>query len=353
MKQSLAAGHVFCILLASSLTNCGGGALTQRFVDEPKGETYEYGAPKNTQYTVDVATVHDQIRVTVFQSSECDRIPVKIMSRTQETLRDGEVIERQYVGPVQIAAERPEAPVACEHRFGRGAAVALRAGTATYQLGVADAYGEVEASLSAEMKQSLYGDAAPQAATLLVQRQPVTEISLAELAKHEQRTAQLVAEFSALLAQTEMSPDDISRSYVLYEQLRQLDRGNADVHALCKRFLELVYSRKAEESTALLKKNVQALGAAKDLLMLSAASQVPSFVRVAIQNGDANRQALDWAQGQVAVTVRVQSSVCSAPFTWDAASGNAWPVPSRVALNYLRYAYDDPFAQQVQALCAR
>ncbi len=328
---------------------CGGSALSQRYVDEPKGDAYEYGAPKNTQYSADVATVHDRIKVTVFQSSECDRILVKVMSRTQETLRGDEVVERQYVGPVQIA-DRTEAPVPCEHKFARGAQVALRAGAATYQLGTADAFGEVETSLSADMKQSLYGQNTPPTVTLLVQRQPIMEISLDELAKHEQRTAQLVAEFSALLGQTTMSPDDTARSYVLFEQLRQLDRGNAEVHGLCRRFLELVYQRKAEESLELMKKNLQALNAAKDLLR-SASASVPPFVRVAIQSGETDARALDWAQGQVAVTVRTQPAACSAPFTWSAAADEGWPLQTRIALNYLRYAFDDPFAQRVQALC--
>lgn len=336
-------------LLAVVTAACGGSALTQRFVDEPKGESYQYGAPKNTEYTADVATARDLIRVTVFQSSECDKIIVKVMSRTQETLKDGEVVESQYMGPVQVA-DRTEAPVPCEHKFARNAQVAIQAGTATYQLGVTDAFGIVETSLSAEMKQSLYGDSTPPTVTLLVQRQPVADISLAELAKHEQRTAQLVAEFGTILAQSEMSSDDIARSYVLYEQLRQLDRDNAEVHGLCARFLELVYRRRAEQSLELLKKNAQALAAAKDLLMLSSV-QVPPYVRIAIQSGDTNRSVLDWAQGQVAVAVRTQPSVCGSAFTWNSVSGGGWPQTTQVALNYLRYAYDDPFAQQVQALC--
>ena len=75
------------LALTLGLTGCGGGVTSQRFADAPVGVSHELGAPKNTSYSAELETEKDVLRLTVFEQSECERIRVRIVSRTQETLR--------------------------------------------------------------------------------------------------------------------------------------------------------------------------------------------------------------------------------------------------------------------------
>jgi hypothetical protein len=338
------------VFVALGLAACGGEVLTHRFVDTPKGTSYQLGAPKNRTFSVEVATAHDSFQVRAYEHSECDRIRFALMARSEETLRDGEVVERTPMGPIQVV-QGTEPPVACDDRYARDAEVALRAGTATFILGRTDRYGELEASLSAEMQHALYGEVVPPKMTVLVERQPVEEISMAELAKHEQRTAALLAELKTILDQPAQTPADISRSYALYEQLQQLDHGSAEIRGLSERFFELVYQRKALDADAQLRRNLDALKSAKDLLMATTPTVVPSYVRVAITSGQMSADVTQWALGQVALSVRSEPVLCRTPFSWTSMPADL-PAPTRLAFALARYAYNDPFASQVQALCA-
>lgn len=331
------------------LAGCGKEALTHRVVDTPKGIAYQLGAPKNKVFSAEIATARDSFRIRAYEHSECDKIRFKVVSRVEETLRGDEVVETQPMGPVQVV-EATEAPVPCNDRFATSAEVALSAGTATYVLGRTDRFGELEAGLSEELKQSLYGDKTPGQMKVLIERQDVATISMAELAKHEQRTALLVAEFKALLDQPSATPADVSRSYTLYEQLQQLDRGNAEIRALNQRFFELVYRRKAVEANEQLKRNLEALSSAKELLQAPGAAGIPSFVRATLSSGAPTGDVIEWALGRVALTVHEQPSMCSKPFTWDSVSIGL-SADSRVAFSVARYQYNDGFPAQVQALC--
>lgn len=341
------------LVLTVSSFGCGAGTTSQRYADEPVGVSHELGAPKNTSYSAELETEKDVLRLIVFEQSECERIRVRIVSRTEETLRDGEVVQRQPVGPVQIA-EGSEGVVQCEQRYARDVRVSLEVDGATHRLGRTNPKGELAINLSAELRQSLYGETAPDSATLVVEGRQVTQVPLAELKKHEARVDELVQEFESLLGrpQDELSDAEIARSYELYEQLRQLDRGDARISALHARFLELLYGRKEKEASENLKRNLAALREVKDLIA-TGATGVPMFVQVAAQGGTLDPAALRWARGQVAVSLRNRVSVCQGGFSWAALESGDWATDTRFAFAYLRYAYDDPFQDQVTALCQR
>jgi hypothetical protein len=327
--------------------------VSQRFADEPVGVSHELGAPRNTSYSAELETEKDVLRLIVFEQSECERIRVRIVSRPEETLRDGEVVPRQPVGPVQIA-EGSEGVVQCDQRYARDVRVALLVGSSTHGLGRTNPKGELAINLSAELRQSLYGETAPESATLMVEGREVTQVPLAELKKHEERVDELLSEFEALLGKPneELSGEEISRSYELYEQLRQLDRGDARISALHARFLELLYGRKEKEASESLKRNLSALREAKDIIATGAAG-VPMFVQVAAQGGALDPAALRWARGQIAMSLRSRASACRSGFSWSALDSGDWSQDARFAFAYLRYAYDDPFQDQITALCQR
>jgi hypothetical protein len=351
--RSVILGFVCGVSLLSGALGCGGGALTQRFADEPVGISHELGAPKNTAYSAELETEKDVLRLIVFEQSECERIRVRIVSRTEETLRGGEVVQRQPVGPVQIA-DGSDGVVACEQRYARDVRVSLQVGTATHRLGRTNPKGELAINLSAELRQSLYGETAPESAMLLVEGREVTQVPLGELRKHEERVDQLVSMFEAILAKPndQLTPTEITHSYELYEQLRHLDRGDARIAALHARFLELLYGRKEEEASQNLKRNLAALREVKELIA-TGATGVPMFVQIAAQAGALDPAALRWAKGQIALSLRSHQSACQGGFSWSTLSSGEWPSDARFAFAYLRYAYDDPFQDQVAALCGR
>lgn len=348
-------GPAACVftLLATLASGCGGGALTQRFHDDPVGVSHELGAPRNTAYVAEVEAEKDVLRLIVFEHSECERIRVRIVSRTEETLRNGEVVSREPVGPVQVA-EGSDGVVPCDQRYARDARVSLRVGDATHRLGRTNPFGELNINLSSELKASLYGETAPDRATLVVEGQEVTNVSLAELKEHEQRVQELVEQFEALLAKEpdSLTQEEIAKSYQLYEQLRQLDRGDARIAALHARFLELLYGRKEKEASENLKRNLSALREVKDLIA-TGATGVPMFVQIAAREGTIDPAALRWARGQVALSLRARSNVCRGGFSWSALDSGSWPTNDRFAFAYLRYAYDDPFQEQLTHLCGR
>ena len=353
-RRSLRLGSALWLALmplgALGAAACSSSTLTHRFVDEPAGTAHELGAPQNTVYMADVATERDLLHVRVYEQSECEHIRVSVVSRTQETLRGDRVVDRQLIGPVQIA-DGSDGMVPCNQRYARDAEVALQAGTATYRLGRTDPFGELQVNLSQELKSTLYGEQLPQMLTLVIERQPVAQVSLAELAKHEARVAELVEELRSILDRPNQRQEDISRSYVLYRQLHELGRQNPEVRALADRFIERVYDRKAEEATQQLKRNLEALNAAKELLSANP-SVVPMYVRVAIQSGETSVDALQWARGQLALGVNENPAACGQLPQWEPFAQSQWSLPTRLALHYLHYAYDDGLTAAVRSLCA-
>ncbi|MEN9577575.1 MAG: hypothetical protein RJA70_584 [Pseudomonadota bacterium] len=314
--------------------------------------SHEFGTPKNTQYSADFEAEKDSLRLMIYEQSECERIRVRIVSRTRELLKDGEVVSQEPVGPTQIA-EGSDGVVPCAQRYARDVRVSLRVGSATHLLGRTNAFGELSVNLAAELKQSLFGEGAPPSALLLVEQQEVSPIPLQELSKYESRVSQLVADFEGLLAADgELNSEQIARSYVLYEQLRQLDRGDARISGLHARFLEKLYGRKQEDEAKNLRRNLKALQEAKDVLALGGTG-VPMFVQIATNGGEATPAALRWARGEVLMTLRATPSLCQGPFDWTSYTTQKVGPSGRFAFSFLRFAYDDPFRDEVNTLCSR
>ena len=90
----------------------------------------------------------------------------------------------------------------------------------------------------------------------------------------------------------------------------------------------------------------------KDLIA-AGATGVPMFVQIAAQGGTLDPAALRWARGQVAVSLHQRVAVCKSGFSWSALDSGDWPTDARFAFAYLHYAYDDPFQDEVAALCQR
>ncbi len=354
--------------LAFLVTGCGGGAITHRNADEPRGYTSVQGAAKNTTYRAQVQTSHHRLHVTVFERSECDIIKVRLVSRTRETLRDGEVISREAPTLVQVE-EGVEGVSECEKRYARDALVLLQVGDATYRLGETSTKGELHINLADLLKRSLQGSEGPPPAeaVLLVQGHNMAEplpagtVSLSQLDAYEKRVDELLAEFGPLLEkpQEKLSGKELARSYELYLQLDRINAGDARIEALQIRFLELVYGRKEKEATANLERNLKALAKAKELLAAlrrEPDSQVPVFVRVAVETDRPSSQALRWARGQLALGIRQDPGLCGSAsdgFSWDWFEGRRWPLATELALTFLRYAYSDAYSNQVRSLCSR
>ena len=361
-------GAVEVSALALLVISCGGGAITHRNVDEPRGYTSVQGAAKNTTYSAQVQTSHHRLHVTVFEKSQCDIIKVRLVSRTRETLRGGEVIDREAPTLVQVE-EGVEGVSECEKRYARDALVLLQVGDATYRLGETSTKGELHINLADLLKRSLQGSdrQLPADAVLLVQGHnmsdplPAGTVSLSQLDAYEKRVDELLAEFGPLLEkpQEKLSGKELARSYELYKQLDRINAGDARIEALQARFLELVYGRKEKEATANLERNLKALAKARELLAALArepASQVPVFVRVAVETERPSSQALRWARGQLALGIRQDPQLCgpaSGDFSWDWFEGRRWPLATELALTFLRYAHSDTYSNQVRSLCAR
>ncbi len=186
---------------------------------------------------------------------------MKVIHRVDETVRSGTVISREPPRTIQVAAGA-DGVVPCNERWARNVWVALRVGSQTYRLGAPSPRGEVIANLSGELKQSLYGEAAPSEATVVVNGIDAGKISLEGYTSHEARVGALLDELRAILSKDEaqLTKEDIARSYELYEQTAQLDTGNdARIAGLRTRFLELVYQRKQHEATENLRRNIKVI----------------------------------------------------------------------------------------------
>lgn len=348
------------------LCGCGAGVIRHRIVDEPSGYTKTYGAPKNTTYSVQTQTSHHRLHISVLQQSECDVYKTRLVSRTRETLSDGEVIGREASTLVQSVEEK-EGVIACDKSYASGVGVHLRVGDATYRLGKTSAKGELHVNLTDLLKRNLYksNETSPEEAVVVVQPPHAEElqeagiVSLAQLGDYEKRIEELLGEFRQLLEKGEgkMSNDEISRSYELYEQLDEINAGDERIEALQTRFLELFYGRKERDATASLERNLDALAKAKNLLTAIAKvsdQQIPNYVSVAVQHSNPTDQALSWARGRLVTGIRREPELCGPPsgaFTWSWFNQRKWPLTTELALALLHYAFNDPYQQKVQALC--
>ena len=336
-------------LVLSVTAACASAPLTQRYVDVPQGETYELGAPQNTRYDADIYTSKDLLHLAVYEQSECERIRVKVVSRTQETLEGDKRVSSEFIGPVQVA-EGSEGTVPCHQRYARDVQVALQVGGATHPLGRTDPFGELHTSLSAELKQGLYGQDTPATAQLIVERQVVAPVSLAELAVHEQRVEELLPEFEALVGKEQLTAAELAHAYSLYEQLRELERGDPRIAGLTGRFLEMQYGRLEQEASENIVRNLAALKDAQAMLATPLAG-VPMYVQIGVQDGATTADILRWARGEVALGLRRNPGYCRTETFSSQTSMQPLRPATRFALHYMRYAFDERLNSQVRTLC--
>jgi hypothetical protein len=340
----------------------GGGAssgATQRYVDTPAWTTVEYGAPKERAYSAELTAERDIVQVVVSEKSRCDVIPVKVVERVEETVEDGAVLARRSLGTQQIAGE-PTETVSCSETLARDAEVSLKIGDDVFVLGTTGRDGKVVVDLSERLRQSLYGDTVPTEGQVLVRGpkdiSPATagSIALESLRKHEQRVSDLLAELTSILDKGEaIAPADIQRSYTLYSQLEQLSPNDARVAGASARFWELFYGRKRREATATLARNMEALAKARDLLKSARVAAIPVFAQAAINAGNVDARATNWASWEVLGGLARQPAVCAQPFAWPNVASYGFDSSTLLALHYLRYAYADRAAKDVQAVCQR
>jgi hypothetical protein len=264
---------------------------------------------------------NDLLRLTIFQHSECDVIKVDVVNRVRETLKDDDVVHQDPPTRIQRARGPTGAVVPCERTYARDVEVSLKWGDSTYPLGNTNAFGQLEVSLSKDLRQYLYSDGSEPAkeATVFVSyrdrgqvdRVAAGTISGAELDQTERRIKALLDEMNALLTTTDLSePKDILRSYQLYEELRRLDTtGDPRIAATVGRFLELFFERKRLEARVERKLDamddleVAALYKAKALLQ-SGVLVVPPFVAASVNGGTLDPATLNWLLGRVRRVVR-------------------------------------------------
>lgn len=311
--------------------------------------TYTLGAPRDTRYSADVEAQRGWVRVIARKESQCDTIPMRTV------VENG--VEKRVAG--QPTGSKP-----CNEGFARNVIISLEVEGNTYRLGVPNAFGELQTQLSDRMLRDLYGDAGsqtPVAKVMLRDRRgrshQIGSIELTQLAEVDQRLNELLTEFRTLLdrPQAELSGADLARAYELYEQLSAFDSDNPRIGALQALFIDRLYQRKADEAVERFKNNLQALDAAKNVLQSNrTVIVVPAFVSAAVDSGSLDGRTVDWARAEVALALRRQRDLCGdgrTAFTWSMAQLS--PPKSRLAFHILHAAYDDPYQDQIRALCRR
>jgi hypothetical protein len=347
MAPSLAA-------LASLLTLCACGTTqyTHRIVEMPAGHTQTLGPAKNTAYVAQVAMEHNLAHITVYERSECEVFKMRVVERVEETLDGDEVVQRESRGSLKVP-EGSQGTQPCEERFARVPVMLSYAGN-TYPLGDTSPTGELHVDLASVVKPSTRGVdlSSERAGVLLVAGRPIGEVPLSGLASQQARLDAIIAELAPILGKPadKLTDAEVTRAYALYEQMRELGPDDARAAGLQRRFVEVIGGFRDLAKTAALKRNLQALGEAKDLIK-DLGPSVPSYVQVSIQDNKPNPDAVAWAQAAALLAFRSQPELCAGGFDWSRA-GSASP-EARLALSYLRYAFDDGYARSLSTACRR
>jgi hypothetical protein len=319
---------------------------------DPAAPSYQLGAAKNTHYKADITVARSSLHMVVREESECDLIPISTV------VQNGE--RKRIAGP-------PTSTKPCDQRFARDVAIALEVNGNTYELGRPNARGELRSALGDRLARSLYeaNTSSVPVAKVIVrdhkgETQEVATVELTELLKAEQRLDQLLAEFRQVLdrPQQQLSGAELTRAYELYEQLAAYASDDPRIGALQALFLERLYQRKSDEATERFKKNLEALNVAKDILMANRTTLVlPGYVSTAIEAGNVDVRTVDWARGQAALALRHDRTLCGtsarSEFHWSRLNLSPPPAESKLAFEVLRFAYDDPYAAELTALCQR
>ncbi len=350
---------LIAISLAGAFVSGCGPKTTTRMVDDPTGKGVEYGAPRETTFTTDVGASRQFIQVSVFESSRCDVIPVTIMQRYEETLHGDEVVQRAPVTKKQVAGD-PKGDVPCNQTYARNVEVFLDVAGNRVSLGQTDAQGRVQGDLATLLKTGGYESSPSQAQVLIRPNrgQPMVEagvIDLSELDRYEERVTGLLASLEAILAkgETGASPDEITQSYELYAQLRDVAATDPRVAAVSARFWELFYGRKQEEAREKLGKNLEMLGRAKETLKVMGDAAIPMYVQAAVSSGMLDRRALEWSSLRLIRALRSSPSVCAGGFSFGAVSSYGWPADAVLAAEYVGYGYGSGHAGVISTVCRR
>jgi hypothetical protein len=318
----------------------------------PTAPSYQLGAARATQYRADIEIERAGLRLIVREESLCDVIPISTV------MENGE--KKRVAGP-------PTSTKPCDQRFARNVDVSLEVNGNTYALGQPNARGEIETPFGNRLLQNLYGDDVSEAplGKVLVrdqkgETQEVGTVDLTELAKAGRRLEELLAEFRTVLdrPQAQLSGAELARAYELYEQLAAYGSDDPRVSGLSALFLERLYQRKADEAAERYRKNLEALGAAKDILAANRTTIIlPGYVASAIDGGALDSRTVDWARGQAALALRHDRKLCGmggrSEFRWAQMNLHPPPPQSKLAFEMLRFAYDDPYEAELTALCRR
>lgn len=356
-KKSLAGAWGFLGMSATMSLGCASNQVTTRTVDEPAGEGVQYSAPRETTYTAELDAGREYGTVTVYQKSVCDVIPITVMQRYKETRRGDKVLERSPQNKVQAAGE-PQGEVVCDQGYARNVEVLLEADGGRFSLGTTDALGRVEANLARVFKVASF-DEAPSSAKVMLRStkgkpmEQVAELSLAQLQKQDQRVTELVGKLQAILAkgETGATPEEITRSYELYNQMVDIAPHDPRVKAMGARFWELFYGRKLEESRERMGRNLEALKGAQDLLRSAGDAAIPLYVQAAVNSGSLDHRAIEWSSLRLIRALRAAPSVCSSGFSFTALPSYGWSTDAVVAARYVHFAYGSDHADVLRRAC--
>jgi hypothetical protein len=339
------------LLAGAAVSACAGSPhYTRRMVETPAGYTQTLGPAKNTAYMAKVAMEHNIAHITVYERSECEVFKMRVVERVEEMLDGDEVVQREAKGALKIP-EGSGGTQPCDERFARVPLMLSYAGN-TYPLGDTSQTGELNVDLASAVKPGTRGVdfSSDRPGVLLVAGRPVGEVPLNGLADQQKRLEQILAELGPILGKpaTKVSDAEVTRAYALYEQMRELAPDDARVIGMQRRFVEVIGGFKDLAKTESLKRNLAALGEAKDLLK-TLGGIVPQYVQVSLADDRPSPDALAWAQAAALLQFRSNPGLCAGAWDWtrvDSTTGEA-----RLAFQYLRYAFDDGYSRWLGSVC--
>ena len=350
----------FVELFGSALLACAcAGPLTHRIVETPAGENVTYGAPRDWSYSVEALPERESLQLRVTKVARCDRIPITLMGRVDETLDGDQIVERKPLSPRQSASP-PQGEIECERGFAGRSEVELRIGSDVFQLGRTNARGVLTVDLSERLDRALYDENAPAEATVTIRGPNAVDASsagsleLVSLAKHEVYVKAMLEELGTILdREAAATPDQVRRSYVLYARLRRLAPNHPDFIGSASRFWELFRERKQRESTRAMTRNLKALKEARELLKDAGLAALPLYMKAAITEGSVSTEATEWAELELLSVVMNSQSFCNERFSWTALPTYGMTSKSMVAARYLHFAFGNPYASTVDGFCKR
>jgi len=344
-------------LLVGFCVSCASRQVTTRTVDDPMGQAIEYGPPQSTSFDAEMDAGREYGTITIYKKSTCDVIPVTVMQRYKEKVRGDDVLERTPLNKTQVAG-RPDGQVNCDQSYARNVEVLIEADGGRFSLGVTDELGRVDANLARLFKVASFDDVPSEARVMLrsIKGQPLVEVgqlSLEQLKKHQARVNELLAKLEAILEKEETgaSPQEITRSYELYNQLIDLASHDPRVQAIGARFWELFYGRKQEEARERMGRNLEALSRAQATLKAMGDAALPMYVQAAVNSGMLDRQALEWSSLRLLRALRGSPNVCATNFTWAGVPTYGWGNEAQLAAHYVHFAYGPAHAALIQNAC--